>query len=683
MANTKADGGAASQSKLAELDALCVNTLRFLAVDAVEKANSGHPGMPMGDAPMAHALWTRFLRHNPANPKWPNRDRFVLSAGHGSMLLYSLLHLTGYALSLDELKNFRQWESLTPGHPEYHPEIGIETTTGPLGQGFATGVGMAMAGAYLALRYNKPGFELFNYRVFAITSDGDMMEGVSNEAASIAGHLKLGNVVYLYSDNKITIEGSTDLSFTEDVGARFEALGWHVQKVDGNDIEAVSIAIKAGIAETKRPSLIIARTHIGFGSPGKQDTSEAHGAPLGKDEVRLSKERLGWPLEPQFHIPDLALAFYRTALAKGGSADSEWNAKLAAYKEAHPELHAELSSFMKGELQQGWLADLPKFSATDSAVATRSASGKVLNAIAAKAPFLIGGSADLAPSNNTHIKGHQNFMPGSPGRNLHFGVREHAMGALLNGMAQSGMLVPYGGTFLVFSDYMRPAIRLAALMKLKVVYVFTHDSIGLGEDGPTHQPIEHLASLRAIPRLTVIRPSDAAETVEAWKTALTSASVPGPVALILTRQNLPVLDRNKYASAENTAKGAYVLIDAPNSRPDAIIIATGSEVHLALGAYDELSKEGVKVRVVSMPSMELFEAQDAAYKSSVLPPSVAVRVTVEAGSPMGWHRYAGSGGAVIGIERFGASAPYKTLYEKYGLTAGDIARKTRLLLGKK
>lgn len=669
---TKTIGNTPAQ---AELDALCVNTLRFLAVDAVEKANSGHPGMPMGDAPMTHALWTHFLRHNPKNPGWPNRDRFVLSAGHGSMLLYSLLHLTGYALSLDELKKFRQWDSLTPGHPEHHPEIGIETTTGPLGQGFATGVGMAMAGQYLASRYNKPGFELFNYRVFGVTSDGDMMEGISNEAASIAGHLQLGSIVYLYSDNKITIEGSTDLSFTEDVGARFEALGWHVQKVNGNDITAVSSAISSGVAETKRPSLIIARTNIGFGSPGKQDSSEAHGAPLGKDEVKLAKEKLGWPLQPEFHIPDDALGFYRKAVANGEATQRAWDALFAAYAKEHAELAVELKSLINNEFGSAYFADLPVFSASDPAIATRSASGKVLNAIAAKTPFLIGGSADLAPSNNTYLKGQQNFLPGTPGRNLHFGVREHAMGALLNGMALSGMLVPYGGTFLVFSDYMRPAIRLAALMKLKVIYVFTHDSIGLGEDGPTHQPIEHLASLRAIPHLTVLRPADATETVEAWKLSLNRNALPGPVALILTRQNLPVLDRKKYAPAENLSKGAYVLADAAGKKVDVIIIATGSEVSVALGAYDKLTKDGINARVVSMPSMELFEAGSAEYKDSVLLPSVTARVAIEAGSPMGWHRYTGLKGAVIGIERFGASAPYKTIYEKFGLTIDNVVQK--------
>ncbi|MBI5888508.1 MAG: transketolase [Deltaproteobacteria bacterium] len=663
------------------LDELSINTVRFLAVDAVEKANSGHPGMPMGDAPMAHVLWTRFLRHSPKNPKWPGRDRFVLSAGHGSMLLYSLLHLTGYNLPLDELKRFRQWESLTPGHPEYHPEIGIETTTGPLGQGFATGVGMAMAQKYLAGRYSKPGFSLFDYHIYAITSDGDMMEGVSNEAASLAGHLKLGNIVCLYSDNKITIEGSTDIAFSEDVGKRFEALGWQVLKTDGNDLSGISKALGAARAETLRPSLVIARTNIGFGSPGKQDSAEAHGAPLGHDEIRLTKAKLGWPLEPAFHIPPEVLDSYRGALAKGEAAEKEWNALFKRYAAEYPDLAKELTGIFAGRFDALWLKDLPKFEAKDGPMATRSASGKTLNAIASRTPFLIGGSADLAPSNNTHLKGFADFLPGTAGRNLHFGVREHAMGAIMNGIALSGAIIPYGGTFLIFSDYMRPAIRLAALMKQRVIYVFTHDSIGLGEDGPTHQPVEQLAALRAIPNMTVIRPADANETVEAWKAALTHET--GPVALALTRQNVLTIDRQKYPSAEGLRRGAYVLADTKEGEPELILMATGSEVELVLGAHGELAGRGIRTRVVSMPCWEFFEAQDDAYRASVLPPHVTIRLAVEAASPMGWHRYTGADGGVIGIDHFGASAPYKTIYEKFGLTVDNICKQAMALINRK
>ena len=665
-----------------DLDALSINAIRFLAVDAVEAANSGHPGMPMGDAPMAYVLWTRFLRHNPLDPRWPGRDRFILSAGHGSMLLYSLLHLTGYDLSLDELKMFRQWGSLTPGHPERDPAIGIETTTGPLGQGFATGVGMAMSERYLAERYNRPGFPIFDYNIYAITSDGDMMEGVTNEAASIAGHLGLGKIIYLYSDNGITIEGSTSLSFTEDVARRFEGLNWHVQKVGGNDLPSIAAAIQAAKEETARPSLIIARTNIGFGSPGKQDTSEVHGAPLGRDEVKATKERLGWPLEPAFYIPVEALKTMRQAVKKGEERQEQWEDMLRGYEKAHPELAAELNGLLAGKKDDSWINDLPAFQAKDGPMATRSASGKVLNAIAKKTPFLVGGSADLAPSTNTLLKGMGNFLPGKPGRNIHFGVREHAMGAILNGMALSGMVIPYGATFLVFSDYMRPPMRLAALMGLQAVYVFTHDSIGLGEDGPTHQPVEHLAALRSIPRMTVIRPADAAEVVEAWKFALLHHE--GPVALVLTRQNVPVIDRNGFAPASNLSRGAYVLADPAEGRPEIMLLATGSEVHLALGARAELSKAGVAARVVSMPSWEIFEAQEDEYRAQVLPAAIPLRICVEAASPFGWHRYAGPDGIVMGIERFGASAPYGTLYEKFGLTVENITKRALdLVNGKK
>jgi len=635
--------------------------------------------MPMGDAPMAYALWSRHLRFDPEAPKWPNRDRFVLSAGHGSMLLYSLLHLTGYKMPLEELKNFRQWGSHTPGHPEYDIERGIEMTTGPLGQGFATGVGMAIAERYLASRYNKPGFTIFDYRIYAITSDGDMMEGVSNEAASIAGHLGLGKLVYLYSDNKITIEGSTDIAFTEDVAKRMDALGWHVQAVSGNDMAGVSRAIEAAKAEVHRPSIIISRTNIGFGSPGKQDTADVHGSPLGKDEMRLTKEKLGWPLEPTFHIPAEAAKRLTGAADKGIEAHKSWKKTFDAYAKTHPELAAELTALFEGRLDGAWEKAIPVFSTTDAAMATRTSSGKVLNAMANCIPRLIGGSADLAPSNNTYLKGLGDFQKDhTSGRNIHFGVREHAMGSIMNGMALSG-LIPFGGTFLIFSDYMRPAIRLAALMKLQVIYVFTHDSIGLGEDGPTHQPIEQLASLRAIPGLTVLRPADAAETALAWKTAI--ASTNGPCALVLTRQNLAPIDREKLRSKGDLVRGGYIVTE--NGNPDIILIATGSEVNIALDAFDELAKRGVKARVVAMPAANIFDGQDEAYRDSVLPPAVKARISIEAGSTTGWHRYVGLDGAAIGIDRFGASAPHKTLYERFGLTAAAVVERAVKLLERK
>jgi len=659
------------------LDPLCINTIRMLAVDGVEKAKSGHPGMPMGDAPMAYVLWTRFLKHNPKNPRWGNRDRFVLSAGHGSMLLYSLLFLTGYPLSIEDLKQFRQWESPTAGPPEYSPDHGIETTTGPLGQGFGTGVGMAMAEAYLAQYFNRPGFNLVDYYIYAIVSDGDMMEGISSEAASLAGHLGLGKIIYLYSDNKISIEGSTDLAFTEDVGKRFEAYHWHVQHVDGNDLEQIGSAIRSAQQETGRPSLIISRTHIGFGSPNKQDTADAHGSPLGALEVKLTKEKLGWPLEPAFYVPEKALDLFREALAKGKKAENQWAEIHASYAGKYPELSEEWERLQKGELPPSWEEAVPVFEPKDGPMATRSASGKVLNAVAAMLPMLIGGSADLSPSNNTHLKGFGNYGRESRERNLHFGVREHAMGAILNGMALSG-LIPYGGTFLVFSDYMRGAIRLAALMGQRVIYVFTHDSIGLGEDGPTHQPVEHLPALRAIPNLTVIRPADANETAWAWRVALSHRQ--GPVALILTRQNLPVMDRGRYAPADGLTRGAYVLADAKKGKPDLLILATGSEVSIALESYEKLTAEGLAVRLVSMPSWELFEKQPAAYKEEVLPSGVRARLAVEAASPMGWHRYVGRQGEVIGIERFGASAPGKVVMEKLGFTSENIVTRARKLL---
>jgi transketolase len=664
-----------------ELDQLAINTIRMLAVDAVQKANSGHPGLPMDSAAMAYVLWTKFMRFNPRNPTWPNRDRFILSAGHGSMLLYALLHLTGYDLSLDEIKNFRQWESKTPGHPEFGHTPGVETSTGPLGQGFGNAVGMAIGEAYLAARFNKPGHEILDYNIYVIASDGDMMEGVASEAASLAGHLKLGKLVVLYSDNRISIEGSTELAFTEDVGTRFLAYDWHVQRVEGNNLKEVEAAIRKAKAETTRPSLIVARTHIGYGSPNKQDTAKAHGEPLGAEEVKLTKENLGWPAEPPFYIPEAALEHFRTAVDRGQQLESEWRAAFDAYAAAHPEDADFLRRGWDGELPEGWDRDIPTFT-VDQAQATRAASGAVINAIAPRLPLLIGGSADLAPSTNTLIKGEADFQAGSyAGRNLHWGVREHAMGSALNGMALTQGLIPYGATFLVFSDYMRPTIRLAALMRIHTIYVFTHDSVGLGEDGPTHQPIEHLSSLRAIPNLTVIRPADPNETAEAWRVAITRRE--GPVALVLTRQKVPVIDRTNAGAAEGLARGAYVLKDAPDGRkPEAILIGTGSEVQIALQAYERLVGEGIAARAVSMPSWSLFEEQPASYRDEVLPPDVTARVSIEAGSELGWDRYVGLKGAIIGLARFGASAPYETIYKHLGFTPEGMAEKAKELLGK-
>ncbi|MGQ9492556.1 MAG: transketolase [Anaerolineae bacterium] len=664
-----------------DLDQLCVNTIRTLAMDTVEKAQSGHPGMPMGAAAMAYVLWTRFLKHNPADPTWPDRDRFVLSAGHGCALLYSLLHLTGYDLPLAELKQFRQWDSRTPGHSEYGRTPGVETTTGPLGQGFATGVGMAIAERMLAARFNRPGHTIVDHYTYAIVSDGDLMEGVASEAASLAGHLRLGKLIYLYDDNKITIEGSTELTFTENVAERFEAYGWHVQRVDGHDLRAVEAALRAAQVEQKRPSLIIARTHIAYGSPNKQDSPQAHGAPLGEEEVRLTKKALGWPTEEPFYIPNVALAHFRRALEAGSAAQTAWQARFSAYENAYPELTAEWRRVMSGELPKSWEEHLPTFDSAAEPMATREASGKVLNALAPYIPELVGGSADLAPSNLTYLAGMGDFQAANhEGRNLHFGVREHAMGAILSGMALHGGLRPYGGTFLVFSDYMRPAIRLAAMMRLPVIYVFTHDSIGLGEDGPTHQPIEHLASLRAIPQLTVIRPADATETVEAWKVALQHRK--GPVALALSRQKLPIIDRSTYAPASGVTRGAYVLAEASAGHVDLILLATGSEVPLALEARARLEQQGVSTRVVSMPSWELFEAQPQEYQETVLPPQVTARLAIEAGVSQGWCCYVGDKGAVWSIERFGASAPYKVLFQKHGFTVENVVESALEMLKK-
>jgi transketolase len=660
------------------LDQRCINTIRTLAMDAVQKAKSGHPGMPMGAAPMAYVLWTRHLKHSPSNPKWFNRDRFVLSAGHGCMLLYSLLHLTGYDLSLDEIKNFRQWGSKTPGHPEYGHTPGVETTTGPLGQGFANGVGMAIAQRYLAARYNQPNFNVVDYHIYAVVSDGDLMEGVASEAASLAGHLKLGNLIYLYDDNHITIDGSTDLAFSEDVATRFEAYGWHVQTVDdGNDLEAIHHAIRtAREDEEERPSLIKVRTHIAYGSPNKQDTAEAHGAPLGEEEVKRTKERLGWDPEQHFFIPDDVLAHYRKAVEQGKKWESLWNTMLERYQQQHPEMAMEFLNIQQRQYGEQWKQAFPTFGA--DAMATREASGKVLNAIAPHLPTFIGGSADLTPSNNTYLKNFPEFQHGSyGGRNLRFGVREHAMGSILNGIALTDGMIPYGGTFLIFSEYMRPPIRLAALMGIRPIYVFTHDSIGLGEDGPTHQAVEQLASLRSIPNITVIRPADAHEVAVAWRVAIEHTT--GPVALALTRQKIPPIDRTTYATADHLVHGAYVLAEH-SAQPELILIGTGSEVQHVIGAYERLIGEGVKARVVSMPSWELFERQPQEYRDAVLPPSVKKRLAVEAGSPMGWHKYVGEHGDVVGVTTFGHSAPVDVVMREYGFTVENVLARAKRML---
>jgi transketolase len=668
------------------LDQLCINTIRTLAMDAVQQANSGHPGLPMGMAAPTYVLWTRFLKHNPRNPAWFDRDRFILSAGHGSMLLYSLLYLTGYDLALEDLKNFRQWDSKTPGHPEYGLTPGVETTTGPLGQGFANGVGMAIAERYLAARFNQPDHTIVDHYIYAICSDGDLMEGVASEAASLAGHLKLGKLIYLYDDNRVTIEGSTDLAFTEDRALRFQAYGWHVQQVeDGNDLVAVEAAIRAAQAETVRPSLIITRTQIGYGSPRKQGTAEAHGEPLGVDEVRVTKQAYSWPVEPAFYIPEEALVRFRQAVDRGQQWEADWNARLEAYAAAHPDLVAEFQRELRGELPEGWDAEIPSFPADAKGIATRNASGLILNAIAKRVPELIGGAADLAPSTKTLIKDvikePGDFEPGNyGGRNLRFGVREHAMGAILNGMALHSGLIPYGATFLIFSDYMRPTIRLAALMEQHVIYVFTHDSIFLGEDGPTHQPIEQLMALRAIPGLTVIRPADANETAIAWKVAMQHRH--GPVALALTRQNVPTFDRTRYASAEGLMRGAYIMADSDGSPPEIILIGTGSEVQLVVAAQERLAEQGIAARVVSMPSWELFMAQPQEYRDHVLPPNVKKRLAVEAGDKLGWCEFVGPEGHVTGLSHFGASAPAQVLATQFKLTPEWVTQRVLERLGR-
>ncbi len=657
-----------------------INTIRFLSADGVQKANSGHPGLPMGAAVLAYVIWTRFLKHHPANPGWPDRDRFILSGGHGSMLLYSLLHLTGYDLPLDELKNFRQWGSRTPGHPEYGLTPGVETTTGPLGQGFANGVGMAIAESHLAAQFNRPGFEVINHYVYAIVTDGDLMEGVASEAASLAGHLMLGKLIYLYDDNRISIDGSTDLAFTEDRAKRFEAYGWQViRNVDGLSIRDVETAIRKA-RKDPRPSLIICRTHIGYGLPTRQDTAKAHGEPPGEEELRGAKQKLGWPLEPDFFIPEDVLQFFRSALKSGQRLERKWQRLFKAYQQTYPELAAELQRRLAGELPEGWDQNLPEFAADPKGMATRAASGKIINALAERLPELIGGSADLTPSNNTWITNSTSFQADNRlGRNFHFGVREHGMAAIVNGMTLHGGVIPYCGTFLVFSDYMRPAVRISALSHIPSLWVFTHDSIGLGEDGPTHQPVEHLAALRAIPNLAVIRPADANEVREAWIAAIRRRHQ--PTAFALTRQAVPVLDRTTFASASGLHRGAYVLADLGGAKPQIILMASGSEVALIVEAGYNLAAEGYNVRLVSFPSWELFEQQEQTYRDEVLPPSIKRRLAVEAGVAQGWHRYVGDQGRIISIERFGASAPYKKIYEEFGLTAVNILNEARNLLG--
>ena len=677
-----------------ELDQRCIDTLRFLSVDMVQKANSGHPGLPLDAAPMAYVLWTRFLKFNPCNPAWADRDRFVLSAGHGSALLYALLYMTGYDLGLDDIRAFRQWDSRTPGHPEREHTRGVEVTTGPLGQGFANAVGMAIAEAQLAARYNRPGHALVDHRTWVLASDGDLMEGVCAEAASLAGHLKLGKLTCLYDDNFVSLAAGTDITFTEDRAARFRAYGWHTIAVpDGNDLDALDRALREAREVTDRPTLVLVRTHIGYGSP-LQDSFEAHGSPLGAEAVAQTKRNLGWPVEPPFLVPDDALAHCREAVQRGKQAEEDWESRRRAFAEAFPDVAAELAGCLSNELPAGWDAQIPVFPADAKGMATREASGKVMNAIAPRLPALTGGSADLDPSTKTVLKGFGDFNPaptpgedtqGSSGggwslagRNLHFGVREHAMGAIANGIAAHGGLIPYGATFLIFSDYMRPAIRLAAVSHLHVIHVFTHDSIALGEDGPTHQPVEQLASLRAIPNLSLIRPADANETAVAWRVALEARR--HPVLLALSRQAVPTLDRGRLASAEGLRQGAYILRDAEGGHPELILIGTGAEVGLVLAAADRLAGEGVAVRCVSMPSWDLFDAQPEDVRESVLPRAVRARLAVEAGSPQGWHRYVGDGGDVLGVTRFGSSAPGDVVLREYGFTVDNVCARARALL---
>jgi transketolase len=679
-------------------DQLCINTIRMLSIDAVQKANSGHPGMPMGAATMAHVLWTRHLRHNPRNPAWPDRDRFVLSAGHGSMLLYSLLFLTGYDLSIDDIKQFRQWSSLTPGHPERGVTPGVEVTTGPLGQGFGNSVGLAIAERWLAATFNRHGHDVVDHCTYVLASDGDLMEGVASEAASLAGTFKLGRLIVLYDANRITLSATTNVTFTEDVGARFEGYGWHVQRIDGQDVAAVDAALALARADADRPSLIIAHTHIGYGSPHKQDTWHAHGEPLGIEEVRLTKRALGWPEDRVFYVPDDALRIFRQSVDTGAALEAAWRRRVDTYAIAHPDTADQFARALAGQLPDGWETHLPVFTAADGEMATRDAGGKALNALAGFVPNIIGGSADLDPSTRTGLKGCGDFESpqvelasdawptqgsaggvwGYSGRNIHFGLREHAMGAVLTGLALHGGLVPFGATFLSFSDYMRPALRLAALSKARVIYIWTHDSIALGEDGPTHQPVEQLASLRAMPNMMVVRPADATETVEAWRVALTHTT--GPVGLVLTRQKLPVIDRKRFTPASGLAQGGYVLADASGSAPEVILIATGSEVSIALDAHEQLAKDGIRSRVVSMPCWELFDAQPQSYRDAVLPPRVRARISLEAASPFGWERYVTGKGAIISVNRFGASAPGPLLMREFGFTPEHVVEAAKTIL---
>ncbi|MEP7065740.1 MAG: transketolase [Gemmatimonadota bacterium] len=681
------------------LDEICINTIRTLSIDAVEHANSGHPGLPMGAAPMAYALWTRHMRYDPANPDWADRDRFILSAGHGSALLYSLLHLTGFEVTIDDLKNFRQWGSKTPGHPEVGVTRGVEVTSGPLGQGFANAVGFAMAERWLAATFNRPNHEIVNHYTYVIASDGDLMEGVSAEAASLAGDLRLGRLIVLYDANKITLSATTDVTFLEDVGARFAAYGWHVQEIDGMDVSAVDAALASARDEKDRPTLIVARTHIGFGSPNKVDTFQAHGEPLGKDETRLAKRSYGWPEDAAFFVPDEAKEEFAKVRAQGERLEARWQRAMSDYRSAHPDLARDFDRVLAGELPPQWDAGLPVLTPKDGEMATRDAGAKAITAIAESVQNLVGGSADLDPSTRTMMKGKGDFQSGAvpergqhpptqgaaggewsyAGRNIHFGIREHAMTAILTGMARHGGVIPFGATFLTFSDYMRPGIRLAALSDARVIYVWTHDSIALGEDGPTHQPVEQIASLRAMPNMVVIRPADATETIEAWRIAMQHTK--GPVGLVLTRQKVPVLDRTRLAPASETVRGAYVLVDsAPGTQPELILIATGSEVSLALEAHRQLSGEGARCRVVSMPSWELFEAQPDSYREHVLPSDVTARVSVEAASPFGWERYVGPGGAIIGVNHFGASAPGPELMKRFGFTVEHVVATARSVL---
>jgi transketolase len=661
------------------IEQLGINTVRVLSADAVQKANSGHPGTPMALAPIGDVLWTKVMNYNPENPEWPNRDRFVLSAGHACMLQYCFLYLTGYDVTLDDLKNFRQLHSKTAGHPEHGLLAGIEVTTGPLGQGFANGVGMAIAQQYIASRYNKPGFDLFDYKIYAICSDGDIMEGVSSEAASLAGHLKLGNLIYIYDDNKITIEGDTSLTFNEDVAERFHAYGWHVQSVaDGNDTEAIHTAIVNAQNESKKPSLIKVRTHIGFGSPNKVNTAAAHGSPLGKDEVKLVKENFGFDPEKSFVVADEVLEYYKSKGKAGIKKEQAWKELYTKYKEKYPSEAAEYELLSSGKLPEGWKDNIPVFKPDEKGLATRKASGKTLNAIADKLPLLIGGSADLSPSTDTELDAFESFTDENHGgRNFHFGIREHAMGAVLNGMALTKGIIPFGATFLIFSDYMRPPVRLAAIMKIRPVFIYTHDSIGLGEDGTTHQPVEQLIGLRSVPDVTVIRPADANETAQAWRVALEHSG--GPVAIILTRQNVPTIDQDKYEKATNVEKGAYILSDC-EGEPQVILMGSGSEVHLLLEAQEKLKTESIQARVLSFPSWEIFDAQSNEYREKVFPKNIRRRLAVEAGSPIGWCKYVTEDGDVIGISKFGESAPGEEVMKEYGFTVENVVAKAKSLL---